>query len=183
MENEKEYINNFEQQLLDNLLRLCTDDKMLDRSLLASDDIDDWWQKNAAEYIADAVKEIECYPMVAIAWAGYIGMAIAHLWDADWGQYASTEYQSLYGKNKFDDMDEHIITDILHIELTDETAINIENCFRKCAEATLSFIRHAEIEPQSPMAFHAFARCCKNMYRIGAAIELYRLGYKYERIS
>lgn len=44
-------------------------------------------------------------------------------------------------------------------------------------------IRHEQIEPQSPMAFHVFARACCTMFRIGAAIELKRLGYKFEKIE
>ena len=44
-------------------------------------------------------------------------------------------------------------------------------------------IRHEQIEPQSPIAFHVFARAIKVMYRIGAALELKRLGYKLELVN
>ena len=44
-------------------------------------------------------------------------------------------------------------------------------------------IRHEQIEPQSQMAFHIFARACRAMFRIGAAIELKRLGYKFEKVN
>jgi hypothetical protein len=33
------------------------------------------------------------------------------------------------------------------------------------------------------MAFHVFARAVKVMYRIGAALELKRLGYKFEEVA
>jgi hypothetical protein len=33
------------------------------------------------------------------------------------------------------------------------------------------------------MAFHTFARACKVLYRTGAAIELHRLGYKFEAVN
>jgi hypothetical protein len=33
------------------------------------------------------------------------------------------------------------------------------------------------------MAFHVFARAIKVMYRIGAALELKRLGYKFEEVQ
>jgi hypothetical protein len=33
------------------------------------------------------------------------------------------------------------------------------------------------------MAYYTFARTVKVMYRIGAAIELRRLGYKYEKVD
>ena len=51
-----------------------------------------------------------------------------------------------------------------------------------CGEKKVMLIRHEHIEPQSPMAFHIFSRACKVMYRIGAAIELKRMGYKFEEI-
>jgi hypothetical protein len=33
------------------------------------------------------------------------------------------------------------------------------------------------------MAFHVYARVVKVMFRIGAAIELKRLGYKFEQVN
>ena len=54
---------------------------------------------------------------------------------------------------------------------------------RRCAEKTVSMIRHEQVEPQSPAAFYIFTRAIKTMYRIGAAMELRRLGYKLERVS
>jgi hypothetical protein len=33
------------------------------------------------------------------------------------------------------------------------------------------------------MAFHAYARAIKVMFRIGASIELKRLGYKFEQVN
>jgi hypothetical protein len=44
-------------------------------------------------------------------------------------------------------------------------------------------IRHEGIEPQSPRAYHVFARTVQVLYRIGASIELFLLGYKLERIQ
>ena len=38
-------------------------------------------------------------------------------------------------------------------------------------------------EPQSPLAYHVFATASKTMYRIGAALELKRLGYKFEKMD
>ena len=65
---------------------------------------------------------------------------------------------------------------------TEYEAKELENTLRSCGEKTVMLIRHEHIEPQSPMAFHIFSRACKVMYRIGAAIELKRMGYKFEEI-
>ena len=179
----KVYLENFESRIMDELLRLCTQYKVLEGTLLATDDIDARWQEYAPEYVADAVPNIADYPTVAIAWAGYLGMAVAHLWDGDWGANSKKEYRSFYGAQGFDDMDEHIVRDIIGFHLESQEAKNIEQMMRRLGESALTLIRRENIEPQSPMAFHVYARAIKVMYKIGAAIELKRLGYKFEQVN
>ena len=106
-----------------------------------------------------------------------------NLSDADWEKFAKMPYSEFYGPRKFDDMDENILENILGLNLQSKEATKIEDVIRQCAEVALSQIRRSAIEPQSPMAFHTFARACKVLFRIGAAIELHRLGYKFERIN
>lgn len=177
------YLERFESGLQEELLRLCTACKMLDGTLLASDDIDDQWNKLAPEYMADAVPQIAEYPTVSVAWAAYLGLAVARGWDADWESCSKAAYSFYYGSQGFDDMDEHIVRDILGLLLDGYEARDLETIIRKCGEASVARIRHEQIEPQSPMAFHVFARTCKVMFRIGAAIELKRLGYKFEKLE
>ena len=179
----QEYITRFENGLQDELLRLCTSYKMLDGTLLTSEDIDWQWKKLAPEYMTDAVPQIAEYPTVSVAWAAYLGMAIARGWDTDWESCSKASYHFYYGEQGFDDMDEHIVRDILGLLLDGYEARAIEDIIRRCGEAAVARIRHERIEPQSPMAFHVFACACKVMYRIGAAIELKRLGYKFEKMD
>ena len=47
---------------------------------------------------------------------------------------------------------------------------------------SISLIRHEYIEPQSIAAYQVFVASCQEMYRIGAAVELARLGYKFEKL-
>ena len=94
----KVYLENFESRIMDELLRLCTQYKVLEGTLLATDDIDARWHELAPEYVADAVPNIADYPTVAIAWAGYLGMGVAHLWDEDWAAHCKDEYKSFYGE-------------------------------------------------------------------------------------
>lgn len=178
-----EYLQNFEKRIQDDLLRLCSASRMLDGTLLSSDDVESRWEALSLDYMADAVAQINEYPAVAVAWAGYMGMAVAHLWDKDWTAHCNDEYKSLYGENGFDDMDEHIMRDIIGLPLDSPRAKDVEEVLRRCAYAALSLIRHENIEPQSPMAYYTFARTVKVMYRIGAAIELKSLGYKYEKME
>ena len=177
------YLENFESRITDELLRLCKQYGVLDGTLLASDDISARWDALAPEYMADAVPNIADYPTVAIAWAGYLGMAVAYQWDGDWATYSTAEYKSYYGEQGFDDMDEHIVRDIIGFHLQSREAKAIEDMMRRLGETAVTLIRRERIEPQSPMAFHVYARVVKVMFRIGAAMELNRLGYKFEQVN
>ena len=110
-------------------------------------------------------------------------MAVAFGWDTDWDTFSKADYESFYGAQGFDDMDENIVREILGLPLASDAAKHIEEMVRRCAQTTVTLIRREEIEPQSPLAFYAFARSCKVMYRIGAALELKRLGYKFEKVN
>lgn len=176
-------LDRFEAQLVDEMLRIASSRMLLDGTLLSSEDIDYRWHELAPEYMVDATKEIAQYPTVAIAWAGYLGMAVANGWDKDWTTTQKAAYQSFYGTDGFDDMDEHITRDLLELQLDGDAAQWLEKTIRVCAQTAVARIRHEGIEPQSPMAFHIFARATKTMYRIGAAIELKRLGYKFEKVG
>ncbi len=178
-----EYFDAFEQKLLLELLKISTSFGLLDGKLLESDDINDRWKELAPEYIADAVPQIRDYPTVSVAWASYLGLAIAHDWDANWEHAAHQPYQSYYGSDGFDNMDDHIVDDILGITLESVEAQKLQSAIRLCGETTVAFIRHEQIDPQTTEAFYIFARACRTMFRIGAAIELKRLGYKFERLD
>lgn len=176
------YYDVFENNLRDELVRLCTLNKVLSGNLLRSDDIDAKWKELAPDYMADAMKLITDYPMVSVAWAGYMGMAVAKWWDQDWATFGKYPYANLLGKHGFDDMDEHIVSDIVGIKLESEEAEKLENIMRQCATTAIGFIRHENIEPQSIRAFYVYARVVKVMFEIGAAIELHRLGYKWKKM-
>ena len=180
---EQEYFDTFENNLLQAVLKLCKSHKMLDGTLLASEDIDERWKAYAPEYMADAVPQVNAYPAAAIAWAGYVGMAVAHRWDENWEEYSTEPYEKLHGKEGFDDMDEHIMQEILGLSLESEEAQKIEDMMRRAANTAITYIRREDTESQSTKAFYIFARTTQVMFRIGAAMELYRLGYKFEKVD
>ncbi len=181
--NDTIYLDEFEAKLTDELLRLCSQYKMLEGVLLATDDIDEYWQRIAPEYMADAVPQIADYPTVSVAWAAYLGLGVAFGWDVDWATFSAVAYQFYYGEQGFDDMDEHIVRDLLCLSLDSTEARQLEEMIRRCGEAAVARIRHEQIEPQSLLAFHIFARACRVMFRIGAALELKRLGYRFEAVN
>ena len=178
-----QYLIRFEEKMQDDLLRLATSRNMLKGVLLATEDIDEQWKILAPEYMGDAVPQIAHYPTVSVAWAAYLGMAVAYGWDADWETFLKMPYQSYYGEQGVDDMDEHIVRDLLRIPLDSRTAKELEETIRQCGEKAVDLIRYEQIPPQSEMAFHVFARACKAMYKIGAAIQLKRMGYNFEKVN
>lgn len=178
-----QYLIRFEEKMQEELLRLATSRNMLKGVLLATDDIDEQWNILAPEYMGDAVPQIAQYPTVSVAWAAYLGMAVAYGWDADWETYLKMPYQGYYGGQGFDDMDEHIVRDLLRIPLDSKTAQELEETIRQCGEKAVDLIRFEQIPPQSEMAFHVFARACKAMFRIGAAMQLKRMGYNFEKVN
>ena len=180
---QAEYYDTFENNLIKELLRLCTSHQMLGGTLLASEDIDERWKEYAPEYMADAVPQVNSFPAAAIAWAGYVGMAVAHRWDEDWSEYATEPYEKLHGEQGFDDMDEHILQHILGLDLNSEETHKIEDMMRRCANTAITYIRREDTEVQSTKAFYIFARTTRVMFRIGAAMELHRLGYKFEKVN
>lgn len=179
----KEYLDKFELSLTDKLVQLCRSNGYMESVMPETADIDSLWLALAPEYLADAVEQVRDYPTVSVAWAAYMGMAIANGWDREWTETAKISYRSLYGERGFDDMDEYIVSKILGISLDTPESRALEDIVRRCGELTVDLIRHEQVEPQSPMAYHIFVRASRAMYRIGAAIELKRLGYKMQAIG
>lgn len=178
-----DYLNNYEKSLLLEVLKYLTSLGHLDGKLLETEDINEVWEKVAPSYVADSIKEIAKYPNVALGWAMYVGMAVARFWDEDWNKYSSKEnlYEYLRDKRGYDYLDEVVRGDVLTLD--GELFEQMEELVRRTSSLVLSHIRHEQIEPQSPMAFHVFARSIRVLYKIGAAVELKNLGYKFERCS
>lgn len=173
----------FEQKLRAELIKLCTQYGMMDSQLLRSDDIDAKWDEFSRDCLIDAVHNFNDYPEFALACTAYLGMAVACQWDSNWGASHSRKYIEYYGSRGYDDMDEHILRDILGYALDSENAKKINSLYAKCAELTLTLIRHEGFESASVEAYYILIRCVKVMFQIGESVELFRLGYKFEKMK
>jgi hypothetical protein len=80
-------------------------------------------------------------------------------------------------------MDEHIVQNILGLSLDSAEAKQLVNILLCCAQKAVTFIQHEQIEHQTVKAFHIFARTVKVMYKIGAALQLKKLGYKFHKVD
>ena len=176
------YLMRFEENLIAELMKLCHSKGMMGKQLLNSEDIEMRWRQLAPEYLADAVKEVAAYPTVSVAWASYLGMTVACQWDRDWVISCNAPYASYYGKQGFDDLDERTLEDEMELTLDSEEAKRFNDIIRLCGETTVSLIRHEQLEPQSPEAYHIFVRACHCMFIIGASLALNHLGYHFEKL-
>lgn len=170
--------NAFENILENGLIKICSNSGLLSGELLSSADIEDRWLAYRKDYLADAVANYNEFPIAALAWAAFLGMGVAESWDRDWETLSKAEYRDYYGSKGWDDMDEHILADLYHLNLEKDEAKKISGTFLSCSEAIIGLIRHEGIEAQTKAGLDAIGHSCNVMFRIGEAVGLKRLGYK-----
>ena len=180
-----EFLNSFSRKLAKTLIEQCTADQVLDGELYTVEELDEKWNGLAPEYMAAAVPQIAEYPLAAIAWAAYVGMGAAVLWDKSWAEYKDVEdwYSMLAKPRGFDCLDEYVVECLVGYRLDSEDNQKLESAIRKCAHTAQTMIRKEGIEPQSVMAFHLFARVVKVFFRLGVSLELRHRGYKYVKVN
>ena len=184
-EQQHDILNRYEESLRTTLVKRLTDSQWLAGQLLEVEELNEKWRTSAPSYMADAVPEIAKYPLVAIAWAMYLGMGAATLGDKEWNRYKDIEdlHKLMTEPRGFDCMDEYITEILLCLPLGSAEAERLEDMVRSTAEAAQLLIRKEGIEAQSVMAFHIFARTTKVMFECGVAVQLKRLGYNYVKVN
>ena len=184
-EQQHDILNRYEESLRTTLVKRLTDSQWLAGQLLEVEELNEKWRTSAPSYMADAVPEIAKYPLVAIAWAMYLGMGAATLWDKEWNRYKDIEdlHKLMTEPRGFDCMDEYITEILLCLPLGSAEAERLEDMVRSTAEAAQLLIRKEGIEAQSVMAFHIFARTTKVMFECGVAVALKRMGYNYVKVN
>lgn len=178
-----EMYDRFEADLFTKLFNACSDREWLPKKFPESEDINERWSDISAEFVQDAVKEFNGYPIATLAWSSYIGAAVAKWWDTAWEQNRLRGYKSLQGPNGFDDLDEHVLQDILGYKLDSKQAEQLNKIFNYCASEANNMLTHSNIEPGTVDAFYTFVRTLRVMYRIGAAVQLVNLGYAFHKVD
>lgn len=167
-------LDRFEEVLEKGLIKICNV-YGLAKDMMTGPDVEEKWNSMCKDYTADAVGNFNDYPNAALGFAAYLGMAVVRDWDTDWASSKNKAYRDYYGPHGFDDMDDHIVRDIL--DLDEKTTHDIKECLLSCAQSTLGLIEHEQIETQTEFGFYILVRCWSVMYKIGASIELTRRGY------
>lgn len=182
---DQQFLDDYHAQLETQLLELCTSAGVLQGSQLNCPDVNEHFETLLAGYLNDAIPEITLYPTVALGWAMYLGMAMAHLWDEDWA--AATAQPDLYAHIRdargFDAMDEHVRETLLGFSPDSRSFIDCERLVQSCAQAALRRIDRAGIDSLNPLAFRLYVRSVQVLFELGVSVELTRLGYKMEKIG
>ena len=139
----------------------------------------------AKAYLPDGIREFQDFPSASLGWMMYIGMAVAKMWDTEgmeqreqsdacidsaesrqnstegqWEIYGNIEdlYAYMRDKRGYDAMDEYIREEILPLV-------------------------HQHLEPGTKAAFNGFVSCLHQLYLMGAAIQLKRMGYHMTKMN
>lgn len=165
------------------MLKFCTDLGFLSGTLLKSEDIDRKWQEQAPEFCAEAAREFNGYPEFCLACAGFLGMAVAAVWDLDWSRYAARDYAFFKGPGGFDTMDEHILWLLLNMPKGSPEEQSAVKKMQSCSTELYHLMNKSTVERGTADAYRMFLSAMAVMFSIGAAIELHRLGYKFEKLQ
>lgn len=176
-EQQTAYLDGFERILGDGLLKICDSAGLTGGEFLDCEDATAKWDLYVKDYVADAVEDFNAYPDAAIGWAAFLGMGVAAMWDRDWATGSAMSYRDYYGENGWDDMDEHVLRDLLFLNLGKDEAKKISSAFLSCSQATLELIRHEGIETQTSLGFFVLVRAYGVFFRLGVTVCLRRLGY------
>jgi hypothetical protein len=177
---EQDFLLAFEQRVKAAVLQPVGE---LDGDFMLTDDLLQQWERLQADYVAEAVHLVVEYPEVSVAWAAYLGLAIAQGWDMNWEMIQGTSLKDFYGEQGFDDMDDNILQNHLGLQLNSPEAQYYVNRFQACARMATTCLRREEIPPQSPLAYHCFVLVCKLMFSLGASLRLKHLGYALKRVD
>ena len=175
-------MENFEEQLRNDLHQFLQTLQEVDERLPECPDIEEKWEAIAKAYIPDGIREFTDYPSVSLGWMMYIGMAVAKMWDVEWEIYSKIEdlYAYMRDKRGYDAMDEYIREEVLLLE--GEAYGALEKLVGECASRIYNALRRQNIEPGTKDAFNGYVACLHQLYLFGAAIHLKRMGYRMTKM-
>ena len=180
--------NDFEEKLQQDLHQYLLSMNEVDNYMPECPDVEERWELIAQTYLPDGIREFNDYPTASLGWMMYIGMAVAKYWDAelltaDANNRALTDniYAYMRDKRGYDHMDEYIREEVLLLKGNEYTAL--EKLTGECASRVYNVLRHQNIEPGSKEAFRAYVACLHQLYLMGMAVQLKRMGYHMEKMS
>ena len=172
----------FEEVLGRDLHQFLLSMNEVDERLPECPDVEKKWEAIVKAYIPDGIKEFKNYPTASLGWMMYIGMAVAKMWDTEWDIYSKVEdlYAYMRDKRGYDSMDEYIREDVLLLQGDNYT--DLEKLTGVCASRVYNALMHQHLEPGTKEAFEGYVACLHQLYLMGAAIQLKRMGYHMTKV-
>ncbi len=176
-------MNDFEDILQKDLHQYLLSIKEVDERLPECPDVEEKWKEIAEAYIPDGIKEFNDYPTASLGWMMYIGMGLAKFWDAEWDIYSKIEnlYAYMRDKRGYDCLDEYVREEVLLLK--GEEYATVEKIVGECASRVYNVLRHQNIEPGTKEAFKAYVACLHQLYLMGCAMQLKRMGYHMAKMN
>lgn len=173
----------FEEEIKKDLHQYLMYINEVDERLPECPDVEDKWETVAKSYIPDGIREMQDYPTVSLGWMMYVGMALAKMWDTEWEIYSKLEdiYVYIRDKRGYDLMDEYVREEVLLLEGDDYA--NVEKITGECAARVYNKLMRQHIEPGTQEAFRAYVACLHQLYLMGAAMQLKRMGYHMTKMN
>ena len=168
----------FEERIHADLHRFLLSRDAVDERLPECPDVALKWAEIGEAYLPDGMREFQDYPTVSLGWVMFIGMAVARLWDKDWQTYGAQAdlYERLRDARGYDAMDEYLLEEIIHVG--PKAAAELSALVGDCAARTNNALLRAGFEPGTAEAFRAYVACLHQMYLMGMAVQLKRMGYR-----
>ena len=172
-----------EETLRKDLHQFLLSMKEVDEQLPECPDVEDNWEDIAKAYIPDGIREFQSFPLASLGWMMYIGMAVAKMWDTEWEIYSKIEdlYAYMRDKRGYDSMDEYIREEVLLLRGVDYTVL--ERVTGECASRVYNTLMHQHIEPGTREAFNGYVASLHQLYLMGVAAQLKRMGYHMVKIN
>ena len=176
-------MDQFENRLHQDLHQFLLSMKEVDERMPECPDVEEKWEEIARAYLPDGIKEFQDYPSASLGWMMYIGMAVAKFWDTEWDIYSQLPDLYAYMKDKrgYDGMDEYIREEILLLNGIDYAVL--EKVVGECASRVYNALLRQGIEPGTKDAFNAYVTCLHQLYQMGAAMQLKRMGYHMTKMN
>ena len=173
----------FEDKLHQDLHQFLLAVKEVDERLPECPDVEEKWETIAQAYIPDGIREFGNYPTVSLGWIMYVGMAVAKLWDTEWEIYSELPDLYVYIRDKrgYDCMDEYIREEILQLSGSEYAAV--EKIVGECASRVHNALTRQQIEPGTKEAFNAYVSSLHQLYLMGVAMQLKRMGYHMRKMQ
>ena len=172
-----------EETLRKDLHQFLLSMKEVDEQLPECPDVEDKWEDIDKAYIPDGIREFQSFPLASLGWMMYIGMAVAKMWDTEWEIYSKIEdlYAYMRDKRGYDSMDEYIREEVLLLRGVDYTVL--ERVTGECASRVYNTLMHQHIEPGTREAFNGYVASLHQLYLMGVAAQLKRMGYHMVKIN